>query len=544
MNLLDPLEFFPAFFKIIDKNQKVVKFFPNLIQSVYYRNRSNRDLILKARQPGISCFLEGLGLFEILVNCNTNFVVISHEEKATERLLARMHFYLDHLPVDVPLDYASKQELKFPREKSRAFIYTAGQKATSRGETINFLHGSEIAQWANASDTLTGAAESVPTHGRIVLESTAHGAGNFFHELWLRSEKNESEWQTHFFGWNLVEEYSFTSEQYDHIARRPFYDQLTNEEEELRGQFDLSMDQIRWRRWKINTMLDPTLFPQEYPITAEEAFVARKGCVFDIATVHSMLKKARPPEYTGFLVDGGIQRDDNGWVKIWRMPMKGHSYIIGADVGGGKESGDPSAAAVIDVTAREQVAEFHTHIHPDLYGKELAKLGYFYRNALMVVERNSMGLGTIRELYNIGYQNLFTEKKFKKGYEKDTENIGIYTSPANKEAIINSLKKEIRGEREGDNLVKKPFEIHSKFILSEMLNFVYKPSKHNENHVRMEAIGSEKDDRVMSLSLGTFAMPDAMYIPPDKPQVEFGTLKWFMNRSFQHEVSSRDVYGI
>jgi hypothetical protein len=279
-------------------------------------------------------------------------------------------------------------------------------------------------------------------------------------------------------------------------------------------------------------MSDPVFFPQEYPANDMEAWISVEGCVFDIEILHRTLRCVEDPMFTGYLgQNNALQNEPRGFLKIWKMPEFNHSYVIGADVGGGKERGDPSAACVLDSTSREQVAEFHGHLLPDFYAKELYKLGEFYNNALMVPERNAIGIATVRELYNMQYPNLYLEKKFKKGYATHTEDIGIFTSQTNKEQIINWMKKEMVGEKEGDTIVKNPIQLRSRWLINEMLNFIYRPSKQNPNRVYMEAIQGSHDDRVMASCLAAYCLPMVYQMSEVKQEPEMYSYNWFMNLS-------------
>ena len=74
---------------------------------------------------------------------------------------------------------------------------------------------------------------------------------------------------------------------------------------------------------------------------------------------------------------------------MWRPPEQGHTYVIGADVAEGLETGDYSCAQVLDRRDLCQVSEWHGHTDPDLFGEELAKLGRLYNSAMIGCEVNN-----------------------------------------------------------------------------------------------------------------------------------------------------------
>lgn len=126
-------------------------------------------------------------------------------------------------------------------------------------------HNSEVAFWPNASDHAAGIMQAIPeTAGtEIILESTANGLGNYFHNLWQLAEVGESEFIPVFIPWYWQAEYQ----------RQPQDGfELTAEEEEYQSHYQLTDNQMAWRRKKIIDLADPVLFKQEYPATAAEAF--------------------------------------------------------------------------------------------------------------------------------------------------------------------------------------------------------------------------------------------------------------------------------
>jgi hypothetical protein len=65
---------------------------------------------------------------------------------------------------------------------------TAQDKHAGRSGSATLVHASEFAFWPYPRETLTAMLQIVPDEvGTIVvIESTAHGVGNAFHEEWLR----------------------------------------------------------------------------------------------------------------------------------------------------------------------------------------------------------------------------------------------------------------------------------------------------------------------------------------------------------------------
>ncbi|MFH2028917.1 MAG: hypothetical protein ABIJ08_07280, partial [Nanoarchaeota archaeon] len=242
----------------------------------YDENRTNRDIILKARKEGFSSLILAEYLMDCLQTPNTASVVVSHEEKATQRLLARVRMYIERFYdgenfVKIPLKYNSKSELYFPETNSTFYIGTAGGKSFGRADVINNLHISEIAFFEKPEEFITGIIPAVPDTGRIVVETTANGF-NYLKNYWERSRRGETSFKTHFFPWWMASEYTLKGSKID---------TLTDEETSLIERFNLTEDQIRWRRWKIGEFPSEQMFKQEYPADEFEAFITSGRPVFN-----------------------------------------------------------------------------------------------------------------------------------------------------------------------------------------------------------------------------------------------------------------------
>jgi hypothetical protein len=131
--------------------------------------------------------------------------------------------------------------------------------------TAQRFHGSEVAFWPNAEAHAAGVLQAVPDEPgtEVILESTANGVGNYYHQSWQEAEAGISGFIAIFVPWYWQEEY-----------RKELPPQFTPNEEEqaYANAYSLDWEQIYWRRLKIVQLKDANLFKQEYPATAAEAF--------------------------------------------------------------------------------------------------------------------------------------------------------------------------------------------------------------------------------------------------------------------------------
>ncbi|GAB6177500.1 hypothetical protein JCM16814_23910 [Desulfobaculum senezii] len=226
-----------------------------------------RALILKGRQQGCSTYVAARYFWRVTHARGCHALVMAHEMEAARGLLGMVKRYYDHCPAAVRpvLGHDNSRELQFPRLDSGYRVATAGARGAGRSQTIQYLHGSEVAFWKNAAEHAAGMLQTVPdAEGtEVVLESTANGMGDFFHQEWQRAEAGESPFMAVFIPW-------FWQPEYRREVPEDFMP--TDEEQQYRAAHGLDMEQIVWRRNKIAELRDAVLFRREYPATAAEAF--------------------------------------------------------------------------------------------------------------------------------------------------------------------------------------------------------------------------------------------------------------------------------
>jgi hypothetical protein len=483
-------------FYIVNKEMQSVPFKLNPPQLKVNNNLGSMDMILKARQEGISSLILARFLVDWLTVDNIRCVVIAHEDKATQRLFDRVHYYLDSMsktwPGEMPykMKFNSRREIVNTDKNSVFYIGTAGSKAFGRSETINNLHISELAMWPDEERIMTGLLQAVPKDGRITIESTANGMGDYFYQLWATSQDGKSGFKTHFLAWFEDPGYVMPTGKIE----------LTESEQLLINKYNLSREQIAWRRWKINQMggsfEDPNSwdkFNQEFPENPEMAFIMSGNPVWSPGIIRHYMSMAVKPRRVGNLrgyKPVNIEDNEKGFLKIWKEPEEFHTYAIGVDVSEGKmisdeskKDRDASCAQVFDKNTYEQVAVWWGNADPDRLGRELDMLGRFYNNALIGVERNAVGITPLITLRDLYYPNLYYRERIGLMTEKVTAELGWVTDSISKESIIADATNLLRDKR---------LMLYDEDTIAEMRHFV----RDAEGHAHAEK--STHDDRVMS----------------------------------------------
>lgn len=493
--------FNPAYYKnaieklfyIIDKTGKRKPFLLNIPQDIILNALTGRDYILKARQEGISSLLLAIYTIDFLMIENITCVVISHETGATQKLLEKVKFYLDSLketfPGELPykLKYDTKNEITNEKNGSKFYIGTAGARAFGRGVTIQNLHVSEMNFYEDQERIMLGLLQSVPAEGRIIIESTANGVGNFGHSLWKKAKNKDTVFAPHFLPWHLMKEYT-------HQIHQGFV--LDDEEKELAQKFNLTNEQLNWRRRKIkelNGNIDS--FNQEYPITDEEAFIVSGNPIWSPTMLKKYLLKCKDPIKVGNLIGAyeiSIEDNPKGFVKVWAEPVRGHEYVIGGDVAEGLEMNqegqkqnrtDFSCLYVMDRKTAEIVAVWHGRLIGDQLGHEIDMLGRYYRNAFVGIERNHQGLLPLITLRDLNYPKIYYQEKMGLDADKQTPKLGWYTDRFTRPLMIEEGTRWLREQR---------IRIYDADLIDEMFSFVRYPDGQGR------AAQGAFDDRVMS----------------------------------------------
>jgi hypothetical protein len=240
-----------------------------------------RAVILKGRQQGCSTYIQSRYFHKVITSRGKKAFILTHDKEATKNLFGMATRFYDNLPAGlVPApDTSNARELNFGQFDSGYSVGTAGNKSVGRSQTIQLFHGSEVGFWSYADEHAKGIMQAISDEKgtEVILESTANGIGNYFHQRWINA-MGESDYQAIFVPWYWQSEYTRNAsnlsltEDEDYLMQMYGHDGLTNEH-------------IAWRRIKISNLAkdyDAGLeqFKQEYPFSATEAFLNPIANVF------------------------------------------------------------------------------------------------------------------------------------------------------------------------------------------------------------------------------------------------------------------------
>jgi hypothetical protein len=438
-----------------------------------------RAIILKARQMGLSTYTTGRVFWKSYFNAYNKSVVMAHDAATSDALfgMSRNTIYNMSDTFRPVLKKSNAKEIMFEHNDSGYRLYTAGAPEAGRGTTPTIAHLSEVAFWNHDEKILAGLFQGISqAEGtEVILESTANGVGNSFHRLWQGAVKGENDYIAIFVPWYLMTEYQ---------RKAPEGFERTTEEEVLVTRYNLTDDQLYWRRLKIAEGGEDK-FRQEYPATPEEAFIVSGSNVFNIEKLSKLVPQPILAKRE-FNFESSMMEDlRDGSIEIFKYPTFEDAFAIGADVslGVGK---DYSTAVVIN--ARREVCAVYRNntIDPSQFGDLLFYLGRYYNNALLAVESNSMGIATLNRLTQMGYLNMYYQTKMANVSKEEGSRIGWRTTSASKPAIIGFLKNAIEQE---------DIWIPSRVIIGELMNYVA------DDTGKTNAILGQNDDTVIALAI-------------------------------------------
>lgn len=483
-----------SMFQIVDKDGRDVPFVLNPYQARLDDTLTGRDIIPKARQLGMSAYVLANFTAKCLHKRNTRAVVISHDKESTQRMLARVHYYLNNLrgPSAV-IQNASKNELSFPKTNSVFYIGTAGSRKFGRGDTITDLHCSEIAYWEDPKSLVAGLFQAVPrSSGSIFIESTGNGTGNYYHRACMRAYEGVGRFRIHFFDWLLAEEYRVPLTDDEKAAL--LADLKVEWEEPDLLKRGLSLEQIAFRREKLEEFdYDLQRFKAEYPLTLDECFQASGYSIFAVVPYLPLNEWVCLEKPHFWALEDTYKHADKS------------RFAIGVDVGAGVRR-DRSVIEVIDIFKWEQVAEYVVdNVAPDVLARKIITLGRHYNDAYVCVETNNHGAVTLLKL-----REGFGKEGDPDYLEKYPDNLlymnnlmgdnlldyGFKTTQRTKPILIGGLRKDF----------VEGLKIHSPTLKDELSTYV-----EDENN-KMNAQEGCFDDRVIALACAAEAAKASPYI--------------------------------
>lgn len=516
------------------------------IADQYRKTGKVRAIVLKARQEGVSTYVAGRFFRRLSLESNQYGLVIAKDVDQSKTIFGIYDRFWMNVPPELRPEKRFSQKntelhLDNPDDEDRArnpgldskiTVETANNLSAGRGGTLQFIHASEIAFWDKGQDAWVSLIGSIPDHdSEVIIESTANGRGGMFYDMWNLAVEGASDYIAIFLPWWIHEEYtvsrlSIAARQEVLRSRDPWEKAAMHKGFFWEGKYHkLTPEQIVWRRNKIADydmagVDGERAFRQEFPSTAEEAFLVSGNAFFDEdALARYRLKLPPPPARCNLIepIGGAIfpQPAERGYLRIVEPPRRDGVYVISADTASGRQVSpsttlfsDPdsekygtdfSCADVIEVQTRKQVAQLHGRMAPEVFAEFLNRLGYFYSSpgpkkdqrvaSLLGVERNHSSGETVLNLlkHEYRYPSLYYSRPVARRREKPQDRLGWTTNAESRQVMLDDLAADIRN---GD------ITITIAETIKEMETFV------RDDTGKPQAQIGAHDDRVITIAIG------------------------------------------
>lgn len=431
------------------------------------------------------------------------------------------------------------------------YVGTIKEPDGIRGFATSGAHYSETGAWDDTperrpGDLIRSIAGGIPVaeYTMQVMESTAKGAGNYFHETYRAAKNGTSNFNPVFIPWYYIPHDTLPVEDVEEFAMW-LYENRNNEHPEGKWRdsgkhywwlwtLGATFEGINWYRYKRLSFNDYALMASEAPSDDIEAFQFSGTKVFDFREVDAMRSMCKAPIAEGVLAsDGGkgievlknirfIQKKQ-GDLKIWEFPDKeaqiSNRYLVSVDIGGRSRKADWSVVRVFDRFMMsmggkpELVAQMRYHTDHDLLAYDALRVAKWYNDALLVFESNTLETsdrerdtdGNLLDyvLDTIGgmYFNLYARKQSAEQIDKgEPKKWGFHTGPNNKSGLIANLQECVR-----DQLYVERFEP----CLDEMAMY----QKNEKGQYSAPAGEGNHDDLLMSTAIGLWICFREMDLP-------------------------------
>ena len=434
------------------------------------------NIILKARQLGISTLTAGYSLWMMTFQQDKNILVIATKQEVAKNLVTKVRVMHANLPSWLKQRCVEDNKLNLRyRNGSQIKAVSSGPEA-ARSEALSLLILDEAAFIDKIDDIWTAAQSTLTTGGQCIALSTPNGVGNWFHKNWVEAEEGRGMFNPIKLHWTV------------HPDREQ-----------------------EWRDEQ-NVLLGPGSAAQE----CDCDFLTSGTGVIDAV----LLERLRERSVKDPIEKRGI--DSNCWV--WEPANYSKDYIVCADVGRG-DSADYSAFHVIDIENLEQVAEYKGKISTKDFGNMLVSIATEYNDAILIVENNNIGWATIQQIIDRDYPNLFYTSKDLQyvdvqhqmnnriNRQERSMVAGFSTTSKTRPLIISKLEEFFREES---------VVVHSNRLIDELQTFVYINN-------RAEAMRGYNDDLVMSFAIGLWVRDTALRLKTEGVELTKKTLTRMMD---------------
>ena len=540
---IDPEVWFSTFGVIKDKRGKDIKPVPNILQKrmfEHYRkcqieNLPCKMIILKPRQKGASTCAQALTYHHMRKHDNLNGSLMGDISGTSDKVfeIYRRYAENDFFPWDEDggslAEGGSMVDLIKLKSKSAYGKETAGSKNAGRSGTIQVGNMTEVAFWpmAGERDPALGYLQSLydgDNVSLVVADSTPNGPNGWFYRTWVQ----DNEWAKIFAAWFEFDDSVIPFKTKGELQN--FKDTLTEDEKSEMDRFDVSWENMHWRRRVLQDKCngDISKFRQEYPSDPEECFLMSSRPRFHVGNLDQMMKWAegqKPKMGTiGVQTDGktaSFMPDRGGNWKIYEEPEHDSKYLVSVDTCTGEDQQMQGLAADPDFHSVQvwkapyedwhqnwhvprMVALHHSRLDIGVLAQEVEGISRWYGNAFIIPEVNNSGLALLKYLLEAGL-SVYRRRKYNDSSGMVEKSFGWSTDKITRKTIIDHMAAQ---------LVEENFDIPDVDVLKELKTFVI------NDRGKPEAAPGHHDDHVLAAAIALYNIDSAStYKTPRKKQI-------------------------
>ena len=454
---------------------------PRQVEFLDILHNNLKVIICKKRQTGMSQLTGADSLAQCMIQEQFTVLVLSKTGPDAKEYLRRVSGMFNSLPEQVkelsPIEKDGVEEMVF-ENGSRIKSMCASSGAGYTADRVIIDEAAKITKKVTKitlEEVLTNVEPTVDkAKGQLILISTAWGRNTFWFYFY-QAKKKLSSFAAFFF--SCWDDPTFKPADREQIEK------------------DHGKDHVN----------------QEYPENDRQAFLSSGRPRFNKDSMQAYEKNALIPIWTGILQDDSdeLLEDENGNFQIFQSIEPRTQYMVVADISEGIENElkdpDYSHVKVFKISTAQQVAAYHVRRDPAVIGTSMCRLGRWWNNALLVVERNNHGIGTLVQIRNVELypeilifeHDLILKEKRDSDYKKPVPRLGWLTSKTTRPIIIDNFANMVR---------EKSIPALAADDVEEGYSFEIIKGKAQANE-------SSHDDRILCLCIAYYLLTlDAFYV--------------------------------
>lgn len=317
------------------------------------------SIVLKSRQLGLSWLVLCLALYNMLFRPAATVLMFSKRDEEAIELLKRLKGIYKRLPgwmKAAGVTMASLHDWELSNGSSaKSFPSTGGRSYTGSMVIV------DEAEFVQDLDALINAVKpTIDAGGQMIMISTVDKSRpeSPFKRIYRAAKRNKTEWQAIFLPWHARPGRTpqwYEAQKADVMARTGALDDLH----------------------------------QEYPATDTEALAPRSlDKRISPMWIEACYEEMEPLEVTSAPAIPGLE--------VYRPPVEGGKYVIGADPAEGNPTSDDSALTVLDWITGEECAVLAGKFEPSTLGSHIKEMSAYYNHAPAMIERNNHGHAVIQ----------------------------------------------------------------------------------------------------------------------------------------------------